>query len=190
MSGARALDRRASRAGLAWIRPSGNAPHPASPTPSRVAGGLSEALRVVTQSAGKPLDPAARAGFEARFGHDFGRIRIHASGEAESAADRLERARLHARRRHRLWPRAICASFRRRGRAHRARTDARHSAEGETSADDAIGRGGRSVRPARGRSRAVRGGDQECAQSGCSAGVAPAEIQRQPKPEAAPRPIR
>lgn len=38
-------------------------------------------------SSGQPLDPATRALMEPRFGHDFGRVRVHANGRAaESAA--------------------------------------------------------------------------------------------------------
>lgn len=55
------------------------------------AGGEGEAsvpplVREVLRSPGRPLDPAVRASMEERFGHDFGRVRVH-DGEmaAESA---------------------------------------------------------------------------------------------------------
>jgi len=35
---------------------------------------------------GQPLDPAARAVFEPRFGHDFSAVRIHADGASAEAA--------------------------------------------------------------------------------------------------------
>jgi hypothetical protein len=35
---------------------------------------------------GQPLDPAARAAFEQRFGHDFSAVRIHADGVSAEAA--------------------------------------------------------------------------------------------------------
>ncbi|HVQ77342.1 MAG TPA: DUF4157 domain-containing protein [Candidatus Binatia bacterium] len=40
----------------------------------------------VIRSSGQPLEPAARAHFEARFGHDFGRVRIHANTRAAASA--------------------------------------------------------------------------------------------------------
>ncbi len=188
MSGARVFDQRVSRAGLALLRPSGAAPHPVSPTRSRFAGGPSEALRAVTQSAGKPLDPAARAGFEARFGHDFGRIRIHASGEAESAADRLNA---------RAFTLGEDIAF---GRGQFAP----HSAEGDaliahelTHAIQQKGKPGPTMQSVV-VGEAFGPLEAEAAQSAAairnarnpvvSAGVAPAEIQCQPKPEAAPAP--
>ena len=50
---------------------------------------LSEAPPVVNEvlrEQGRPLDPTTRAFFESRFGHDFGRVRIHADSLAASAA--------------------------------------------------------------------------------------------------------
>jgi hypothetical protein len=40
----------------------------------------------VLHSAGRPLDPASRAFFESRFGHDFSHVRIHADSEAAASA--------------------------------------------------------------------------------------------------------
>lgn len=43
-------------------------------------------VREVLQSPGQSLDPAARAFFEPRFGHDFSHVRIHSDGKADKAA--------------------------------------------------------------------------------------------------------
>ncbi len=40
----------------------------------------------VVQSAGQPLEPAARAFMEPRFGHDFSRVRIHSDAHAATSA--------------------------------------------------------------------------------------------------------
>ena len=40
----------------------------------------------VLRSSGQPLEPAARAEMEARFGHDFGRVRVHADARASASA--------------------------------------------------------------------------------------------------------
>jgi hypothetical protein len=40
----------------------------------------------VLRSAGQPLDPAARAALEPRFGHDFSRVRVHADERAAESA--------------------------------------------------------------------------------------------------------
>jgi hypothetical protein len=40
----------------------------------------------VLRSPGKPLDPAARAFMEPRFGHDFGRVRVHTDEKAAESA--------------------------------------------------------------------------------------------------------
>jgi Domain of unknown function (DUF4157) len=42
-----------------------------------------------SSAAGRPLDPHTRSGMEASFGHDFGRVRIHADGAAADAARSL-----------------------------------------------------------------------------------------------------
>ena len=47
----------------------------------------------VLASPGRPLDPAARAFFEPRFGYDFSRVRVHTDGQAaQSARDVKARA--------------------------------------------------------------------------------------------------
>ena len=43
-------------------------------------------VRQVLNSAGQPLDTATRGAMEQRFGHDFGRVRIHADGKADASA--------------------------------------------------------------------------------------------------------
>jgi hypothetical protein len=43
----------------------------------------------VVQSPGEPLDTQVRAFFEPRFGHDFGRVRIHTDQGANESTDRL-----------------------------------------------------------------------------------------------------
>lgn len=40
----------------------------------------------VLESPGQPLNPQARAYMEPRFGHDFGRVRVHADGQARESA--------------------------------------------------------------------------------------------------------
>src|SRR5262245_45289822 len=54
----------------------------------------SAAVGAVARSGGQPLDAAARAFMEPRFGHDFGRVRVHADGAAATAA-RAVRARAY-----------------------------------------------------------------------------------------------
>lgn len=43
-------------------------------------------VREVLRSSGQPMDPATRAFFEPRFGHDFGKVSIHADMQASEAA--------------------------------------------------------------------------------------------------------
>jgi hypothetical protein len=43
-------------------------------------------VREVVRSPGRPLDPATRAFFEPRFGHDFSQVRIHSDGRAAASA--------------------------------------------------------------------------------------------------------
>ena len=43
-------------------------------------------VQQVLNGAGQPLDTAARGAMEQRFGHDFGRVRIHADGKADASA--------------------------------------------------------------------------------------------------------
>lgn len=43
-------------------------------------------VRDVLRSPGQPLDAAARGYFEPRFGHDFGRVRVHRNDQADASA--------------------------------------------------------------------------------------------------------
>jgi GH24 family phage-related lysozyme (muramidase) len=43
-------------------------------------------VREVLNTAGQALDTATRGSMEQRFGHDFGRVRIHADGKADASA--------------------------------------------------------------------------------------------------------
>lgn len=43
----------------------------------------------IVQSPGQPLDVQTRAFFEPRFGHDFGRVRVHTGSSAAASADAL-----------------------------------------------------------------------------------------------------
>jgi Domain of unknown function (DUF4157)/Bacterial toxin 44 len=46
-------------------------------------------VRAALASPGRPLDPATRAAMEARFGHDFSRVRVHTDAAADASAGRL-----------------------------------------------------------------------------------------------------
>ena len=50
--------------------------------PAKVPSIVHEVLR----SPGQPLEPTARAFFEPRFGHDFGKVRVHTDGKAAESA--------------------------------------------------------------------------------------------------------
>jgi hypothetical protein len=57
-------------------------------SPKRESDDASSPLvREALSSPGKPLEPQARGFMESRFGHDFGRIRIHDNDEAARAAE-------------------------------------------------------------------------------------------------------
>jgi uncharacterized protein DUF4157 len=57
------------------------------PAEPRAAGGEAPGiLHEVLRSPGQPLDPASRAYFEPRFGHDFGHVRVHTDPTAAVAA--------------------------------------------------------------------------------------------------------
>jgi hypothetical protein len=67
-------------------------------TVQRAAEGVAElafedqerAIRAVLATPGQPLDPAARRAMEARFGHDFSKVRIHADPAGERSARDLQ----------------------------------------------------------------------------------------------------
>lgn len=48
--------------------------------------GLPPIVDDVLRTHGQPLDPQSRSFFEPRFGHDFGRVRVHADGRSGEAA--------------------------------------------------------------------------------------------------------
>ena len=58
---------------------------PARPDQDR-ADAAPPIVRQVLSTAGQPLDTATRGSMETRFGHDFGRVRIHADGKADASA--------------------------------------------------------------------------------------------------------
>ena len=51
-----------------------------------VEAGVPPIVHDVLRSSGRPLDPATRAFMEPRFGHDFGRVRVHADARAAASA--------------------------------------------------------------------------------------------------------
>lgn len=55
-------------------------------TVSESIGDLPEHVHAILRSPGQPLDAAARAEMEARFGEDFGDVRIHADTRAHASA--------------------------------------------------------------------------------------------------------
>ena len=86
-----AYEREADRAAEAVMR---DAPAPSmQPSPGSMQRPPSEAApdRVarVVASPGHPLEPASRATMEARFGHRFDHVRIHADGEAAVSAGEI-----------------------------------------------------------------------------------------------------
>lgn len=67
-------------------QPKGASAFSAHTTGSRPDG---ELVNRVVRSAGMPLDETSRAFFEQRFGHDFGRVRVHTDGPAAESAESL-----------------------------------------------------------------------------------------------------
>ncbi|HEX6288937.1 MAG TPA: DUF4157 domain-containing protein [Herpetosiphonaceae bacterium] len=58
-----------------------------------IAGGVTSAappLAAALRSSGQPLDAATRTDMEARFGHDFSRVRVHTGRQAAAAAQVLQ----------------------------------------------------------------------------------------------------
>ena len=53
-------------------------------------GALPPAVHEALRSSGQPLDPATRAFAEPRFGHDFGRVRVHDDARSSEAARQLD----------------------------------------------------------------------------------------------------
>jgi len=62
----------------------GDVPRQADVEPRRAA--IPQVVDEVLRTPGAPLDGATRAWIEPRFGHDFGRVRIHADAEAAHSA--------------------------------------------------------------------------------------------------------
>lgn len=50
------------------------------------SGGVPPIVHEVLRSPGQPLDPATRAFFEPRFGHDFSQVRVHTDAKARESA--------------------------------------------------------------------------------------------------------
>jgi hypothetical protein len=63
--------------------------------PAIAAQATPDLVHEVLRGPGKPLDAGARAFFEPRFGHDFGRVRVH-DGEREAASATALQARAFA----------------------------------------------------------------------------------------------
>jgi outer membrane protein OmpA-like peptidoglycan-associated protein len=60
--------------------------HPAGQEPLQGLHTTAPRVGEATGSSGRPLDAAARAYFEPRFGHDLGRVRVHAGPRAAASA--------------------------------------------------------------------------------------------------------
>jgi hypothetical protein len=65
----------------------GSAHVTASPQSSALSSPETASVASVLQVRGRPLEPATRAEFEPRFGHDFSKVRIHADERAAASAD-------------------------------------------------------------------------------------------------------
>jgi len=62
--------------------------HPKPLDPAAMGSAAAPAVvHAALNAPGQPLDPAARARMERHFGHDFGRVRVHADGDAAQSAD-------------------------------------------------------------------------------------------------------
>src|SRR5262245_59847782 len=55
------------------------------PSGEQVGAAVPPGLDRALASPGRPLDPAVRAFMEPRFGHDFGRVRVHADAAAAAS---------------------------------------------------------------------------------------------------------
>jgi hypothetical protein len=73
---------RVSRKCAACEEEEGQALQPKRAGSSAPTGGAPGIVHEVLRSPGVPLDPATRAFFEPRFGHDFGRVRVHIDARA------------------------------------------------------------------------------------------------------------
>lgn len=71
--------------------PAAKKPDPDAPKPrKRAAPGRSNAAATRAAQGGKALDAATRAKMEQSFGADFGAVRLHSGGDAQSAAQALD----------------------------------------------------------------------------------------------------
>ncbi len=68
--------------------PAARARAPARPKPASAA--LVPQVQAALDSPGQALEPGTRAAMEARFGHDFGQVRVHTDGTAAEAAKGLQ----------------------------------------------------------------------------------------------------
>jgi hypothetical protein len=69
------------------------------PSGSAAAGAAPERVTRVLAAPGQPLEPAARAAMENRFGHRFDHVRVHTDGDAAASAGDIG-ARAYTRGRH------------------------------------------------------------------------------------------
>lgn len=60
--------------------------------PAPLGEALPAGVRDVLRDPGRPLDARLRAALEPRFGHDFGRVRVHAGAAADAATRALDAA--------------------------------------------------------------------------------------------------
>jgi hypothetical protein len=74
----------------------------ASPVSPGAIADAPAAVNEVLKSPGQPLDSAARAYFEPRFGYDFSRVRIHNDSRAAEFGAPGQRAGVYSRGEHRL----------------------------------------------------------------------------------------
>jgi hypothetical protein len=80
---------------LAWQDAAGNEAvsrslQSAAATQAHVVSGVSPNVRDALQVPGQPLDTATRNLMESRFGHDFGKVRLHTDARAASLARSLQ----------------------------------------------------------------------------------------------------
>ena len=156
----------ASDVGLASAEPGG----PSFPAPAASGMAPSSRPRGLIQSPGISLDPRVRTFMEARFGQDFGAVRIHNEARDQGGRSIDSCASFHVGSRHRLWPRRVRATFGRRQARPGPRAGPRGSAAGPSPQSDvgaphsAPGQAGRSEHDAEG----VRRGDDEQRRAGAA----------------------
>lgn len=73
------------------VRGSGPVQRQATPAGSETAGTTAPPMvQEVVSSSGRPLDPGTRGLMEERFGHDFGRVRVHDDAKASESARQID----------------------------------------------------------------------------------------------------